>query len=192
MTRLIHDDTATAARQPVVRLVAAVELDFAGGMVRACSAPFSLSFDGDGDGIASEFFGVGNLGRISFVQEAAELQAYQTVVSLSSVPSEMLAIALGEHYQGRPGKIWLLLVDSDDRSIVGDPILVFQGRIDTMDIERGATGEIDVTLINALADWERPRGGRFNDATHQSRWPGDKFFEFVEQSVEKQIVWGRE
>ena len=46
-----------------------------------------------------------------------------------------------------------------------------------------------MTVEPPTVDWQRPRAGRFNNEDQQSYWPGDRFFEYVPQMVEKQIIW---
>ena len=101
-----------------------------------------------------------------------------------------LATALDEDYQGRTATIWAAPLDSEHR-IVSDPVIVFKGRMDTMPITMGRSGEITVNLESRLVDWERARVRRYNDADQQAEYPGDLGLQFVEQMVEKQLIWGR-
>jgi hypothetical protein len=48
---------------------------------------------------------------------------------------------------------------------------------------------VTVRLENRLADWERPRLRRYTDEDQQRAHPGDKGFEFVTSTVDKDIVW---
>ena len=47
-----------------------------------------------------------------------------------------------------------------------------------------------LTVESRFAAWDRPLVRRYNNADQQTRYPGDKGLEFVEQTAEKQIVWG--
>jgi hypothetical protein len=42
-----------------------------------------------------------------------------------------------------------------------------------------------------VAAWDRAQGLRYNNATQQSLYPGDRGLEYVEQSTDKQIYWGQ-
>ena len=188
MSRSLTAAAQTASASEVVRPFFAVELDFASGFVRANSTPMTLRFDPGGG--ALDFLGLGRLAEISPVEEGVELQAYGMTLKLSGVSAEHIAIALGEHYQGRAARVWLGFLDSQ-HAIVADPVLLFQGRMDDMPMVMGDSGEIVVRVESRLADWERPRVSRYTDADQQQRYPGDLGCRFAPQMVEKELVWGR-
>lgn len=162
-----------------------VELDFSSGFVRVTNAGHSVSWNG------YTWVGVGALGSIDAIEERSEVPAKGLTLRLSGVDESIRAISLSEHYQGRDARIWFAPLDSDHRPIA-DPVLVFAGRMDNMEIETGATGVITLSVESRMADWERPRVRRYNDADQQSEYSGDLFFEFAEQlSAGKEILWGR-
>jgi len=173
-----------------VSMLGLVELDFGSGFVRVTNAPYSFSWNGH------DWLGLGRGGGIDQVDEGAGLEARGVALKLSGIPvsgegdSENIAIALGEHYQGRDVRIWVALLD-DQFAIVPDPKLIFLGRMDNMEIEIGATATVVVRAENRLADLERPRVRRYNSGDQQLLFPGDKGLEFVEQMVDTSIVWGR-
>jgi len=75
-------------------------------------------------------------------------------------------------------------------AIVADPVLEFEGRVDTLFIEDGqSTCSIGINVESRMADFQRPNTRRFNAATHEADYPGDKFFSHVVAMVEAQIVW---
>ena len=76
-------------------------------------------------------------------------------------------------------------------TIVADPVLVFHGRMDVMNIEIGNTATITVTAESRLADWNRARTSRYTDEEQQRLYPGDKGLQYVAQTAEMELVWGR-
>ena len=70
-------------------------------------------------------------------------------------------------------------------------MVLFHGRIDTMDIQIGKTAQVNVTIESKLVDWERARIRRFTNEDQRSAYSSDEFLEFVTQTVEKEIVWGQ-
>jgi hypothetical protein len=54
-----------------------------------------------------------------------------------------------------------------------------------------AAASVVKNLESRLVDWERARVRRYNDADQQAEYPGDLGLQFVEQMVEKQLIWGR-
>lgn len=184
MSRTLTTAVATATEAEVCSFVIFVELDFASGFVRACNANVSLDWN------SYTWSGVGNLGSIQTIEEVADLEAKGVSLQLSGIPSAMISRALGEHYQGRSCKIWVAPLDPTNHTAIPDPVLVFSGRMDTMQIELGEQARISVTAESRLADWDRPRIRRFNNADQKTEYVTDSGFEFVEQMVEKEIRWG--
>lgn len=172
-----------AAQSEVVSRTVAVRLSLPGGTVRVNGSAADLQL---GD---ETFLGVGGLGAISFVEESAELRAYDCTLSLSGIPTDSIALALTEAYQGAPGTIWEVLFDRATGLPIVEPIVIFRGRIDQMTIELGQTATVTVTLQDFMADWERPRIRRYTDEDQRNRHPGDTGMRFLPATVEKQIIW---
>lgn len=181
-------DMTTAARAQFCKLnfpcLIFVELDFADGYVRMTNAGYSFTWNG------VEWLGIGTLGKIEEVAEGSALQMYGLSLSLSGIPPEVISEAFSQGYQGRAAKLWLAPL-TDDYQIIADPVVIFSGRMDTMDIALGKTATVTVTVESRLVDWERPRVRRFNDADQQAEYPGDRGFKYVDQMVYKDMKWGR-
>jgi len=162
----------------------AVRLNLDGGIVRWNGTPQTLTLDGEA------YLGIGTLGSIAAIEEGAELRSYGLTVQLSAIPRDMVSVALNQDYQGRDAIVWEVPLGSDDQP-VADPIVVFRGRIDQMDIMLGQTAMVTLKLENRLADWERPRVRRYTNEDQTARYPTDRGFEFVSTTTEKQLNWGR-
>lgn len=184
MTRSIDSSNTTASQAEVARPVIMSRLDFSGGVVTVNNSGINIEYNGD------TYLGIGLLGGISSVQEGVEARPYSITLSLSGIPTETISIALGEHYQGRDAKIYLGLLDADHQ-LIGDPTLLFNGRMDTMDLSIADTATINLTVQSRMADWDRPRIRRYNNEDQIALYPDDKGFEFIPQMVEKTLVWGR-
>lgn len=161
-----------------------VELDFADGFVRLCNAGYSVAWNG------YNWLGIGNLGSIEAISEGVALQMYGCRLTLSGIPPEMISEAFSQTYQGRGATIYLAPLN-DDFTFIADPVVVFKGRMDTMDILIGTTATVTVSIESRLVDWERPRIRRFNDADQRSEYPNDRGFRYVDQMVSKDLKWGR-
>lgn len=135
------------------------------------------------------YTGVGDIGAVGAIEEGIEARAFGVELTLSGVPASRLALALGEDVQGRRAEIWLGFLDQA-HALVASPVLLFRGRMDTMNVSLGETATISLTAENRLADWDRPRVRRYAHADQQARFPGDLGFEFVNTTTEKEIVWG--
>ncbi len=182
MTRGLSTAALAAVQGEVVTRSVAVELLYSSAPVRFAGTPFDIAIGG------ATFFGVGALGGVSAVEESAELRAYGMTVGLSGCPRDMVAVALTESYQGRRATVWEVLFDANGLP-VADPLVIFRGRMDQMDIALGETATINVRLENRLADWERPRIRRYTAEDQRAAWPADKFFDFVPATTEKELIW---
>ena len=183
MSRGLTTAAATAATSEIVARTVAVELDFAGGVVRVNGSVASITIGGN------EFLGIGGLGGISAAEESAELQAYGLTVSLSGIPRDAIALALAEAYQGRAATVWEVLLNRDTWRPIADPVVIFRGRMDQMNVALGQTATVEVRLENRLVDWERPRIRRYTSEDQQVAFPTDRGFEFVTDVAEREIVW---
>lgn len=184
MTRLGVDLATLAAMKAAhVPYVCFVQLDFTAPM-RLCTAGYDMTWDG------STWLGVGLVGSIDPIQEQATLEAIGVNMSISGVPSELIAITLVEQYQGKACQIWAAPL-REDLQLVNQPIRVFSGRLDTMDTDVGDTATITVSAESRMVAWDKAKVRRYNNEDQQSRYPGDRGFEFVAQMVEKELLWGR-
>ena len=143
----------------------------------------NLSFGGE------TYLGIGTLGRISPVSESGdEIRANMVSFQLTGIPSGMIAIALGAQYQGKSAKLWLGFMSGEN--LIANPILLFAGRMDTMEIDEGPeTSTISVTAESHLADLNRARTRRYTDEDQQINYLGDVFFEFVPGIQNIEILW---
>jgi hypothetical protein len=183
MSRGLSVDNEAATTASVVRPALFVELEYESGTVYFNSWDKPIVYDGH------TWVGTGNLGKVSSIEESSDAKAQGISLTASGLDVGAVATALGEHYQGRVGRIYIGFLDSSYQ-LVDDLHLIFQGTMDSQTISLGETGEITVTVENMLADWQRPNRWLYNNADQQSLYPGDRGLEFVEQSTEKEIQWG--
>jgi hypothetical protein len=168
---------------PHVPGICFVRLDF-NQVMRLCNLPYNFEWNGE------EWIGLGNLGDIGEISEAADLEAKGVTLTLSGIPPEVIAMAIGEYYQGKRAQIWYAPLD-DDYQLIGTPVRIFFGRIDTMDTEVGETASITLNAESRLVDWARPRSSRYNHEDQIAKYPDDLGFQYVAELVEKELVWGR-
>lgn len=174
-------DSAVQAEH--VPLLIFCELNFASAVVRVCNAYESFDWNG------FTWSGLGNLGSIEPIEEGNELQMYGIGLQLSGVNTSLIATALGEQYQGRRVNIWFAPLNPSTYAVVADPIGPFRFRMDTMNVVKGKEAVITLTAESRHADWDRARIRRWTDEDQQAEYPGDKFFEFVPEMQEKEILF---
>lgn len=184
MARDLTASVITQLQAASVEVGILFEGEFASGWVRLWSGIGTLSWD------SKTWTGTGNLLGISGIDETAEVRASGMTVSLSGVPSDLLSAALGDARSGRIGRVYLAFFSGG--SIVADPILQFEGRLDVPAIEDGPeTATISISYESELIDLERARERRYTPEDQQIDFPGDLGFDYVASLQDAQITWGR-
>lgn len=138
------------------------------------------------------YTGTGNLLSINGLEEASDLSAKGTTLTLNGLDSTIISRALTEEYQGRLVTIYWGVGG------VSDVVEVFSGYMDKMTIQDdGETATIQLTVESRLITLERPNIRRYTSESHssvrtaKSLSGSDTFFDYVTQLQDKQIVWGR-
>lgn len=174
-------DAALAADN--LPLLLLIDLDFPSGAVSASNAGLALAWN-------SKTWTQGLVGKIAAIREGSDLQASGVAFELSGVSVPILTAALNDAIQGRAARVWVAPLASDYTAII-DPVLVYEGRMDTASITFGDTATVSLTTENRLIDLDRARIRRFNSEDQSVLYPDDRGFDFLPSLVEKQIVWGR-
>lgn len=158
--------------------------DFASGPVRVWTGYGNIVMGGD------TYVGTGDLGTVGNIEETAEVAAKGTSFQLSGIPSEMIALALADAYQGRAAKLWIAAMD-DTGSIVADPYQIFSGRMDVIEIQDGAdTSTISLSAESRLIDLNRTRERRYTDEDQKIDYPTDEGLKFISALQNRQLLWG--
>lgn len=185
MTRSIASANETASQAPVIVPVFFVKLEFDSGDVLLHTGLGSITWGGD------TYTGAGAIGKITPVDEDSELSRSTVQLTLRGLPTDIVSIVLGEYYQGRTATIYLGYLDQTTLALVADPLIVYRGRMDTATIEQGETLAVTLSVESRFSAWDKPLIRRYNHADQQSRYAGDRGLEFVEQTTEKELVWGQ-
>jgi len=163
-----------------------VQAEFDSETLRFWSGYGDITFNSD------TFTGGGDLLQISSVDEVQEVQANNVTVTLSGIPSSIISTALSEPYQDRPLKIWFGALDESTGNLIGDPELIFRGRMDVMKIEEsGEEASISVRCENNLIVLERTNERRYTKEDQQLDHPNDNFFNQVDSIQDTEITWGK-
>lgn len=134
---------------------------------------------------------LGNLLDFGETDESTDMRAGSVNIMLSGVNQGNIAIALTENFIERRAVIRRGFLDASDQIIV-DPIILFDGRIDSWGLSEDVTGGTSVITWSAASHWvdfERVSGRRTNNEDQNVWFPGDKGFEFAAQADE--IRWGK-
>lgn len=184
MARDLTSNTETASLAQHVRPVILIKIDASSGMLRVALTDRTITFD------SADYVGGAGAVKISPINEPTDLSVPGVVVELSGLNTDYVDLAMNEAVQGRKITLYLGFLDAS-YALIADPLVLFAGRMDTMDIRLGATATISVRAESRLADWNRPRVRRYTHQDQIARFPSDKGLEFVAQTTEREIVWGR-
>ena len=128
----------------------------------------------------------------SSIKESVEIIVSKITLSLSGVDGSMISRFLNKQYIDRDIRLYTAFLDSSQVLVV-NPILVFEGRMDTpviSDNPVGGKSTITVTATNTWVDFSRKTGRHTNHEEQQIFFAGDKGFEYASEIV-KDIVWGK-
>jgi hypothetical protein len=183
VTRGLSTAQAAAVAAPMLYAAVLVELDFAPDPIRLWA--------GIGDFVWGNrtFTGAGHLLGVGSPEERAEVSAPGMSLSLSGLPPEIIGHALAVTWQGRAARVWIGLL-TEAGALVGEPVQVLAGRMDTLSWEEGETATVSLAVESRLADLERPRARRYTDRDQQAEFPGDTAFSFVTSLQERELKWG--
>ena len=186
MSRSLHANVVTEVTSAATRAAWAVDIVLDSGELNMWTGIGNLSANGN------TYAGVGDLGKIEAIEESVDLKATGLRLQLSGVTSSLISVALAEQYQGRTVRAYLVFFDSN-WAVVGDPVLMFAGRIDVMQIiDAGDTSDISLTAESRAVDLERPgEVAYYTDEDQQRLFSGDLGCQFVEALVDKTLAWGR-
>ena len=185
MTERLSGQPKQETYAAVVRPALLAELQFVDGTSYLWTGVGPLAWGGH------TWLGLGSLGTVSPVEETTDLKAVGAKFQLSGVDPTLLATVMGEPIQGRPALLYLAFFDPDWQ-LIPDPVLLFRGRMDTVEIPVGGdSATIALNVENRLRDLERVRVRRYTDADQQAEYPGDQGFAFVTALQDAQIIWGR-
>ncbi len=169
-------------RRANVSAILMTECDFESGWLRCHSGVGDAMYEGN------IYKGTGILGKVGSIKQGNKIQPNRLRFTLSGIPKELAAIALGEKYQNRHGALYLAALDPYSQIICRDTL--FAGRMDVMNVKIGKQSVIQLDLNSRGVDWKNPRNRRYTHADQQAVHQDDKFFEAVSQMAEKDIEWG--
>lgn len=165
----------------VVPLAVLVEMGFTPA-IRLCSGSVAVQFGAD------IYFGTGTLGAVQSVRD--EIQSTAALqFSLSGVPSESIALALGEDVRGKTCTVRLAVLAPVTQAVL-DAQAIFTGTLDQMPITQGQdTCTIGVVAIHRGDTYRRPKPLRYTPGDQEKLYPGDTSMRYVLSQSQVQDVW---
>jgi hypothetical protein len=128
--------------------------------------------------------------NVKAVQESSDVKVGSTKLILSGVDQTFISAFLSGGYVSRQVRILRAFLN-DQNAIIGEPVLVYDGRINGYDVkDTPNTSTIEVDLASHWADFEKKSGRVTNSNSQSMYFAGDKGFDFA-ANVIKDIKWGR-
>jgi hypothetical protein len=183
MSRALTPGVVAQTKAAQVQPVFMFEGEFSGEIIRIWSGLGEVNWNG------KAWDGFGLLMAISNIDEDNEISAKGITITLTGLPSEIISLALQDCRQGSAGSVYLGFIS--DNQIITDPVLVFQGRLDVVEINEGNdTSSISLNYESRLIDLYRSKVSRFTDEDQKREFPGDLGCAFVVSLQDKNIRWG--
>lgn len=187
MSRSINGSTAAVLDDEIVRPVVLAELVLSGQTVRLTSCQRNVSWNGQ------SYVGNSWLLPLDGIEETTDLGNLGFQLVLSSVDMTTLSVIMNNPNRGEPASIWLgLLSESPSPTIIGAPILLYKGLIDSCEIEdKLEDPTVVINLENDLARFDTSQNFRFTSESQNALFSGDKGFEYVPQLESWSGFWGK-
>jgi len=186
MSRGVVSATATEIATRSFNIVNLVDFAVGSGNY-GTDAQVDISFGGN------NYLAAGGALQISEVTEEDTLKIESITITLSALDTSVVSYFLDNDYMDKQVIVRKAVI-GDDHQIIGDPILVFDGRLDQPTITEdfnSSTAVIQVKASSHWADFDKSNGRHTNDAEQKQLFPGDTFFEKA-SVVNKDVKWGRE
>lgn len=127
---------------------------------------------------------------IASPQETQELRVGQINVTLSAAEQSFVSIFLNQNWINREATISRAVISASG-TVIGAPIVVFNGQITQFQIDEGGDkSDVTVALASHWADFDKKAGRFTNNNSQQYFFDGDLGFEYAANTV-KDLKWGR-
>lgn len=145
----------------------------------------------------SDWFGLGQLGSISGLEQAVNGEAPETTFVLSGINSEIMSLARYEWADEAKDRLAKVLIQfhnkEDDRplELFDAPYAIWAGRMQVprFELQGPITRRITVSAESLFSLRSRPSFSQYTDADQKSRFAGDRGFEFVPGLTNKTVTW---
>lgn len=184
MARELDEALAEALAERVVRPFLAVHIDFP-DPVHGWTGGGEIAFN---DAVWTGLEGIASIDPIG---ESTDGTATGFSVTLNRVPADFAGDLIDQSVRGVAFEIYVGALDEAMQTVIGTK-LAWRGTLQSYKIiDSGDTLTVVAGGESRMIDQRRPAIKRFTDEYQQSKYPGDKFFEYVPQLVEVSILWAK-
>ena len=187
MSRGVASATATELATKNFNIISLLEFQIVSGShVFLTDAPVDITYN------SNSYLSTRGMLGVSDITEEDQLKIETVDISLSGVSTENVKAFLDFNYIDRRVLIHRTVIDSK-YTIIGTPILVFDGRLDQPRVQedfKGGTAILSVTATSHWTDFEAQQGRHTNTTEQQTLFSGDNFFDKATE-IQKDVKWGR-
>jgi hypothetical protein len=134
--------------------------------------------------------GAGSLIGVGPASEGTEIKAQGITISLSGIPTELLALVFLNLRQGQRVNVYVGAL-GDGGGMLAPPANYFSGRVDVPSIsDAGDTATISLAVENRFVDFEKTRSLFYTPQSQAIYFPADRGFENVTSLQDQKIFWG--
>jgi hypothetical protein len=181
--QITNPEQLTAMSRTAQRCAELVEVTLGTTVYRFTNASFNVTYN------SNNYLPLGDFLGFTDVEETSDMSIASVTVTLSGIDPLTVAQWLVDDYIDKPVRIYRVYF-SDDWGLIGDPLMLFDGRIDSpMVQDTGNTVTVGCKAASQWTDFNR-RNGRFtSDDLQRAIFPNDKGFEY--SAVDKpNLKWG--
>ena len=175
-----------------IETVGTTDFTAIGASANTVGIVFVATGTGTGTGTAKvNWFGVGDLGSISQVEEGLDVSPYAITLTLSGLDATISGAALTEDYYLHGVTVYLGVLDADD-VLIDTPTQIWAGFMDQMNMTVGADGGDAIQLVaeSELSRFNKSLNLMYTNTAQQERSTGDLFFNFLHRIEGAKINWG--
>ena len=181
--QITNPEQLTAMSRTAQRCAELIEVTLGNDVIRLTNASFNVAYGGN------NYLPLGDFLGFSDVEETSDMAIASVTITISGIEPLTLSQWLVDDYIDKPVRIYRVYF-SDDWDLIGDPLMLFDGRIDSpMVQDTGNTVTVGCKVNSTWATFNR-RNGRFtSDDLQRAIFPNDKGFEY--SAVDKpNLKWG--
>ena len=183
MSRDINSSVVTEIAKDSIRMCQLFEFHFSTS-VYYTDAPQDISYS------ANNYIASSHILNIQAIQETSDVRVGSVRIKLSGVEQTFVSLLLGGGYIGKQVRILRAFLNSSN-AIIGVPVLIYDGRMDTHEIRDSKTSsEVDLSVTSHWSDFEKKAGRVTNTNSQKLFFSSDKGFDFS-ANVVKDIKWGK-
>lgn len=151
-----------------------------------CSFPLTSSVSGSSVTYSASDFILG----ISNHTEETDITKSTVSINLSGADQTFISTVLNENVVNDSVTIYRGLL-ADDNSLIADPFLLYQGNIESFEIqEKEKDSVVGLSIVSHWADFDKKNGRKTNNTSQQRFFSTDVGMDFASETVQD-IKWGR-